>query len=98
MSQGTLDLPDDDFDPERALEPDAPLVHPGRDGGNLLARALVEKGDAPGAFAGCDVVVEGLFETPMQDHVFLEPPNGAASSPPTSKPPVTCVNASIPIV
>lgn len=66
------------FDPERALAPDAPLVHPGREGGNLLARALVGKGDAPGAFPGCAVVVEGLFETPMQEHVFLEPPNGLA--------------------
>jgi CO/xanthine dehydrogenase Mo-binding subunit len=66
------------FDPELALSPDAPLVHPGREGGNLLARALVEKGDAAGALADCDVVVEGLFETPMQEHASLEPPNGAA--------------------
>ncbi|WP_243438685.1 xanthine dehydrogenase family protein molybdopterin-binding subunit [Fundidesulfovibrio soli] len=66
------------FDPEQALAPGAPLVHSGREGGNLLAHALVEKGDAPSAFAGCDVVVEGRFETPMQEHAFLEPPNGTA--------------------
>jgi CO/xanthine dehydrogenase Mo-binding subunit len=66
------------FDPVSALLPGAPLVHPGRDGGNLLAHGLMEKGDAGAALAGCDVVVCGRFETPLQDHVFLEPPNGLA--------------------
>jgi CO/xanthine dehydrogenase Mo-binding subunit len=66
------------FDPESALLPDAPSVHPGREGGNRLAHGLVEKGDAPAALAGCAVVVEGEYRTPMQDHVFLEPPNGTA--------------------
>uniref|UniRef100_I2Q6X1 Aerobic-type carbon monoxide dehydrogenase, large subunit CoxL/CutL-like protein n=1 Tax=Desulfovibrio sp. U5L TaxID=596152 RepID=I2Q6X1_9BACT len=69
------------FDPEAALLPDAPLVHPGREGGNRLAYGLVEKGDAPAALAGAsdeDVEVAGEFHTPLQDHVFLEPPNGLA--------------------
>ena len=66
------------FDPGRALLPDAPLVHPGREGGNLLAHGLMEKGEVGPAFAGCAVVVSGRFETPLQDHVFLEPPNGLA--------------------
>ena len=66
------------FDPEDALAPDAPLVHPGRENGNLLARGLVAKGDARQAMRACDVVVEGEFETPMQEHAFLEPPNGTA--------------------
>jgi CO/xanthine dehydrogenase Mo-binding subunit len=66
------------FDPDLALLPESPLVHPGREGGNLLAHGLVEKGDAPSALVGCEVVVEGEFVTPMQDHVFLEPPNGTA--------------------
>ena len=66
------------FDPVQALSPDAPLVHSGREGGNLLAHGLMEKGQAGAALAGCDVVVAGRFETPLQDHVFLEPPNGLA--------------------
>jgi CO/xanthine dehydrogenase Mo-binding subunit len=66
------------FDPLQALAPGAPLVHPGREKGNLLARGLMEKGDAPGALGQCAVVVGGRFETPMQDHAFLEPPNGLA--------------------
>ncbi|EHJ47563.1 Xanthine dehydrogenase [Solidesulfovibrio carbinoliphilus subsp. oakridgensis] len=69
------------FDPVAALLPDAPLVHPGREDGNRLAHGLVEKGDAPAALAGAsadDVVVFDEFHTPLQDHVFLEPPNGLA--------------------
>ncbi|KHK03526.1 xanthine dehydrogenase family protein molybdopterin-binding subunit [Desulfovibrio sp. TomC] len=66
------------FDPVQALSPDAPLVHSGREEGNLLAHGLMEKGDAGAALANCDVVVAGRFATPLQDHVFLEPPNGLA--------------------
>jgi len=66
------------FDPAAALGPDAPLVHPGRPDGNLLAYGLVEKGDAPTALDDCAVTVSGEFFTPMQDHVFLELPNGTA--------------------
>ena len=73
------------FDPEKALSPDAPLVHPGREGGNRLAHGLMEKGDATAALAGCDVVVEGRFVTPSQDHVFLEPPNGLARLAPSGR-------------
>jgi len=66
------------FDPLGALAPGAPQVHPGRKDGNLLSHGLVEKGDARAALYGCEVVVEGEFTTPMQDHVFLEPANGTA--------------------
>jgi CO/xanthine dehydrogenase Mo-binding subunit len=66
------------FDPAAALLPEAPRLHPGREGGNLLAYGLVEKGDAAAALADCPVTVTGTFATPMQDHVFLELPNGTA--------------------
>lgn len=66
------------LDPEAALAPDSPLVHPGREGGNLLAEALLEKGNACSALAECAVVVEGVYHTPMQDHAFLEPVNATA--------------------
>lgn len=66
------------FDPVAALRPDAPLVHPERPDGNRLAYGLVEKGDAAAALAACAVTVSGEFSTPMQDHVFLELPNGTA--------------------
>jgi len=71
------------FDPLSALGPDAPLVHPGREGGNLLSRGLMEKGDALSALKTCEAVVSGRFETPMQEHAFLEPPNGLARMTPS---------------
>ncbi len=62
---------------DEALAEGAPLVHDDRPG-NLLAHALIQKGDAPAAFASCDVIVEGTFSTPVQDHAFLETECGIA--------------------
>ena len=65
------------FDVEAALRPGAPLVqadHPG----NLLADATICRGDGAAALAGCAVVVEGEFSTPVQAHAFLETENGVA--------------------
>jgi len=45
---------------------------------NRPAFTATNLGDALKALRSCDAVVEGEFETPMQEHVFLEPPNGAA--------------------
>jgi len=66
------------FDPEAALKKGAPLVHEGRKGGNLLLRALIEKGDARGALKNAAVVVRGAFSTPVQEHAFLETQGGFA--------------------
>ncbi len=71
------------FDPLSALAPGAPLVHPGREDGNLLSRGLMEKGDALSVLDTCDEVISGRFETPMQEHAFLEPPNGLARMAPS---------------
>jgi CO/xanthine dehydrogenase Mo-binding subunit len=66
------------FDPEDALAPGAPLVHEGREQGNLLSRAVVQSGDGAAGLDRCPVVVEGSFQVPMQAHVFLETENGIA--------------------
>src|SRR5215204_5346858 len=59
-------------DAERALEPDAPSLHPS---GNLLRHVHIEHGDtAPTA----DVVVSGEYEVGMQDQAFLGPESGLA--------------------
>jgi len=63
------------FDPEEALQPDAPRLH---EGGNVLLQAKIEKGQAEEAFAECRVVVEETFEVPCQEHGFLETENGVA--------------------
>jgi len=66
------------FDPEEALKKDAPLVHAGRKGGNLLLGAVIEKGDAKAALKRAPVVVRGEFSTPVQEHAFLETECGFA--------------------
>jgi len=62
-------------DPREAMKPDAPLVHEER-GSSILARHQVRKGDVEGAFAQADVVVEGRYHTPHQEHAYLQPEAG----------------------
>ena len=62
-------------DPEAALRPDAPRVHPE---GNLLKRVTFKRGDVAGGFADAAAVVEGRFHTPRQMHAFLENEGGWA--------------------
>ncbi len=66
------------FDAEEALAPGAPLVHEEREQGNLLNRALIEKGDVDRAFQACASVVEATYDAPSQAHAFLETENGLA--------------------
>jgi CO/xanthine dehydrogenase Mo-binding subunit len=65
------------FDLDAALAPDAPLIHEDKPG-NLLAQATICKGSGLDGFAGCSVVVEGSFSTPVQAHAFLETESGVA--------------------
>ena len=60
-------------DAEQARQPDAPLVHEDREGGNLLAHIKVRHGDVARGFAEADVIVERTYHTPMYDHMFMEP-------------------------
>jgi len=59
-------------DPERALAPDAPALHPS---GNLLRHVHIEHGDPD---AQAEVVVEGEYVVGMQDQAFLGPESGLA--------------------
>ena len=56
--------------PREALEPGAPLLH---DGGNVLARQAIQRGDAEAGLARADVTTEGTFTTPFIEHAYLEP-------------------------
>ena len=64
-------------DPRAALAADAPLVHAQR-GSNVLHHVRIRKGDAEAAFAQCDVVLDGEFETSWQEHAYLQPDAGIA--------------------
>jgi CO/xanthine dehydrogenase Mo-binding subunit len=45
---------------------------------NLHASKHMESGDVDGAFAKCDVIVEGTYVTPMLSHMFIEPDAGVS--------------------
>jgi CO/xanthine dehydrogenase Mo-binding subunit len=61
------------FDPEEALAPAAPQVHPG---GNCCAEWRLAEGDVDAAMRSADVVVEETYHSQRVDHVYLEPEAG----------------------
>jgi CO/xanthine dehydrogenase Mo-binding subunit len=61
------------FDPEAALEPGAPLVHPQ---GNTCVTWRMSRGDVDAALESAHVVVEGEYRTQHVDHAYLEPESG----------------------
>ncbi len=56
-------------DVDFALSPAAPLIH---EGGNLLAKKQVVKGNMAAGWAAAAVVVEGTYTTGYQEHAYLE--------------------------
>ena len=73
------------FDPMRAMEPDAPLLHPElrsyvgfpqyvpEELRNVCARVEINRGDVAEGFAKADVVLEHTFYTGTMHQGFLEP-------------------------
>jgi aldehyde oxidoreductase len=57
-------------DPLAALQPDAPLVHPG---GNLLSKTVIQRGDVDRLLAESTLVTSGRYETQTIEHGFMEP-------------------------
>ena len=64
-------------DPLQAMQPKATLLHPDRDS-NVLCHYRIRKGDVQAAFAQADVVIEGEYRTPAQEHAYLQPEAGLA--------------------
>jgi CO/xanthine dehydrogenase Mo-binding subunit/aerobic-type carbon monoxide dehydrogenase small subunit (CoxS/CutS family) len=60
-------------DPELARMPEAPVVHEGREDGNLLKHIKVRHGDVEQGFAESDVIIEREYRTPTIEHAFMEP-------------------------
>lgn len=60
-------------DPEYAHTPEAPVLHPNHETGNLLKHIKVRHGDIEQGFAEADVIVEREYRTPTTEHAFLEP-------------------------
>ena len=64
--------------PVEAMKKDAPLLHPERGDSNICVHYKIRKGDIEAGFAHADVVVEGEYRTPVQEHAYLQPEAGLA--------------------
>ncbi len=62
---------------DEALKPDAVLLHPQYDS-NVFSTHRVRTGDVAEAFAQSDVIVESTYQTPVQEHAYLETEAGVA--------------------
>jgi xanthine dehydrogenase molybdenum-binding subunit len=58
------------IDPHRAMEPDAPPIHPA---GNVLSVSAVKRGDVDAALASAAHTATETFQTQFIEHAFLEP-------------------------
>jgi CO/xanthine dehydrogenase Mo-binding subunit len=63
------------YDPEEAMKPDSPKIHGDN---NVIAAWKLRKGDVDEAFSKADVIVDGVYSTPRQEHAHLEPEAGVA--------------------
>jgi CO/xanthine dehydrogenase Mo-binding subunit len=64
------------FDPVAAMEPGVRQV--AEKPNNIASHFKIRKGDVDAALAKADVVVEGTYDVPYQDHAYLEPESGVA--------------------
>ncbi len=62
-------------DVHQAMREDAPRLHPDRDS-NIFCHYRIRKGDMAAAFAQADVIIEGEYRTPAQEHAYLQPEAG----------------------
>jgi CO/xanthine dehydrogenase Mo-binding subunit len=53
------------------------LLHPDK-GTNIFCHYRIRKGDVEAGFANSDVIVEGEYRTPAQEHAYLQPEAGIA--------------------
>lgn len=60
-----------------ALKEDAPILH-SRLNNNIFHHNIVRRGSTDEAFKKCAVIVEGEYQTPVQEHAYLQPESGVA--------------------
>jgi CO/xanthine dehydrogenase Mo-binding subunit len=63
------------INPQQAMQPGTPLLHPDLET-NTFCHYRIRHGDVEAAFAQADVIVEGEYHTPAQEHAFLQPEAG----------------------
>jgi CO/xanthine dehydrogenase Mo-binding subunit len=59
-------------DPRKALEPDAPLIHP-QFKNNLIVHYPLRKGNVESGFAESEFILEQTYTTPHVEHAYIEP-------------------------
>jgi CO/xanthine dehydrogenase Mo-binding subunit len=64
------------LDSVSAMKPGAPLLHPDLGDTNICVHYRIRKGDTEAAFKQADVIVEGEYHTPVQEHAYLQPEAG----------------------
>ncbi|MGH2626230.1 MAG: xanthine dehydrogenase family protein molybdopterin-binding subunit, partial [Anaerolineales bacterium] len=64
-------------DPIAAMQAGSPLLFPDR-GSNVFCHYRIRKGDVAEGFRQAQVVIEGEYRTPMQEHAYLQPEAGMA--------------------
>jgi len=65
-------------DAEEAMKPGATRVHEEIGNDNICVHYKIRKGDVEAGFEQADVVVEGEYHTPVQEHAYLQPEAGLA--------------------
>jgi CO/xanthine dehydrogenase Mo-binding subunit len=63
------------FDPQLALDPNSPKVHPN---GNLVTHFDIEDGSVVDGFKAADVIIEDVFSSPRVSPGYMEPENSLA--------------------
>jgi len=66
------------LDPEAAMQSDAPRVHEEIGDSNICVHYKIRKGDIQAGFESADVIVEGEYRAPVQEHAYLQPEAGLA--------------------
>lgn len=62
---------------DQALAEDAFILHPNMET-NIFHHNIVRRGDVEAAFNKCAVIVEHVYDTPVQEHAYLQPEAGVA--------------------
>jgi len=73
------------FDVDEALKEGAPVLHEDNPDGNVVKAVSIHSGSGAAALDECDLVVEGTFEVPAQEHAYLETEAGWAFRDPDGK-------------
>jgi CO/xanthine dehydrogenase Mo-binding subunit len=66
------------LDAEEAMKPESPRVHEYVGDSNICVHYKIRKGNVDEGFAKADVIVEGEYRTPVQEHAYLQPEAGLA--------------------